>query len=106
MIFRNPWTEEEDLILMKEYLKYKSRWTEISKKIKGRNIYTIKNRIPCLCNKFRIPKNRKAIEESFSKIIEQREGSRKKVHHDDTIIENYKNMIEVQKSRFICIFFI
>lgn len=56
---------------MKQYLKKKSKWTEISKKLKGRNIYAIKNRIHSLCNKFQIPKSKKDMEEAFSKLVEE-----------------------------------
>ncbi|CAD8156058.1 unnamed protein product [Paramecium pentaurelia] len=39
-----PWSKEEDLIVMEAYQKYGSRWTEISKLLKGRPENMIKNR--------------------------------------------------------------
>ncbi|CAD8163347.1 unnamed protein product [Paramecium octaurelia] len=39
-----PWSKEEDLIVMDAYQKYGSRWTEISKLLKGRPENMIKNR--------------------------------------------------------------
>ena len=80
---------------MKEYLKKQSKWTEISKKLKGRNIYAIKNRIQCLCNKFRIQKTKKAMEENFTKVLEELETCKKKVHKDK--MENQiKNIFDHQ----------
>lgn len=55
-------------------MKNQSRWTNISKKLQGRNIYSIKNRIHVLCTKFRIPKNKKAIFNSFTEIAEEMES--------------------------------
>ncbi|CAK82503.1 unnamed protein product (macronuclear) [Paramecium tetraurelia] len=39
-----PWSKEEDLIVMDAYQKYGSRWTEISKLLNGRPENMIKNR--------------------------------------------------------------
>ncbi|CAD8077453.1 unnamed protein product [Paramecium sonneborni] len=39
-----PWSKEEDLIVMEAYQQYGSRWTEISKLLKGRPENMIKNR--------------------------------------------------------------
>ena len=79
---------------MKQYLKKQSKWTEISKKLIGRNIYAFKNRIQCLCNKFGIQKTTKAMEENFRKVVEEMETCKKKVHRDksDSHIKNIQNI--------------
>ena len=95
---RNPWTHHEDIILMQQYLKKQSKWTEISKKLKGRNIYAIKNRIQCLCHKFQIPKNQKAMEETFRKVLNEIDVCNKKIHCE----KNMDNQMIAIKNAFIC----
>lgn len=34
----DPWTKEEDIIVMEAYQKYGSRWTDISKLLSGRPV--------------------------------------------------------------------
>lgn len=46
---------------MKEYIAHGSKWTKISEKIKGKNVFSIKNRFFHLANK--LAKNSKTEEE-------------------------------------------
>lgn len=41
---RKPWTFAEDHILLNEFLLHGSKWTLISEKLKGRNVFSVKNR--------------------------------------------------------------
>ena len=51
---RTNWTDEEDFLLMNEYSIHKAQWTKISKKMIGRNVYSLKNRFSTLCKKLHL----------------------------------------------------
>ena len=50
-IKKGNWTEEEDRRLLKLQQKYGNRWSDISKKLEGRNENSVKNRWKSLCKK-------------------------------------------------------
>lgn len=51
LFFRDFWEIDEDIILLSEYLVHSSKWTKISEKLTGRNIYSIKNHFHSLLKK-------------------------------------------------------
>lgn len=60
------WSDEEDLILLKEYMQNSGKWSLISQKLSGRNCYCVKNRFESLCRKFNVKKE----SDSLSKEVE------------------------------------
>jgi hypothetical protein len=50
---REPWTEAEDLVLLKGFLKHGKQWALIAKKIEGRTGGIVKNRVNSLIKKFK-----------------------------------------------------
>jgi myb proto-oncogene protein len=50
-INRNPWTEEEDLVILEKQKAKGNRWSDISKGLTGRTENAVKNRFNCLIKK-------------------------------------------------------
>ncbi|KAM7252654.1 hypothetical protein ACFE04_008163 [Oxalis oulophora] len=57
-IKKEPWTEEEDMILIDAHRKLGNKWTEISKKLPGRPENTVKNHWNAVKRKQIFPKGR------------------------------------------------
>jgi hypothetical protein len=49
---REPWTDEEDLLLLQTHLQLGNKWSEIAKCIKGRGENAVKNRFNILHKKY------------------------------------------------------
>ena len=67
---KGDWTTEDDIILLKNYLKYHKKWSKINAKLKGRNDNIIKNRFYKLmkCNNL-MDKNRKNFNDEKIRIL-------------------------------------
>lgn len=64
------WTSDEDKVLINEYLAYGSKWSKISKKLRGRNCYSIKNRFDLICRRLKLC-NKKDNEEKLQKLLKE-----------------------------------
>ncbi len=52
-INKNPWTEDEDLVLLMKQQKKGKKWAEIAKEMEGRTENQVKNRFNALIKKIR-----------------------------------------------------
>ncbi len=50
---RDPWKDEEDVILLKEYLRNRNKWSEIARSLSGRSENAVKNRFNILLKKYK-----------------------------------------------------
>ena len=73
---RLSWSDDEDLILLKEYMQNSGKWSLISQKLSGRNCYSVKNRFESLCRKFNVKKESdslgKEVETMYQTIYESK----------------------------------
>lgn len=91
-IFRKPWTKIEDIILLNEFLEHGSKWTLISEKIKGKNVFSIKNRFFHLINKF----NGNKISEAFEKSMKADNCRNRIIEKKNTDMNNISNTFQNQ----------
>lgn len=65
---KGPWRPQEDLTLLKEFVKLGKRWSEIAKKLQGRTENAVKNRFNLLMMKQEKVQGRKRSHEHFSQM--------------------------------------
>ena len=98
-LFRHPWTLEEDIILLGEFLNFGRKWTEISKLFQGRNVYSVKNRFCGFITKFRLEKNSDDLKQHIQKIMEELLVFKKKQRktYDDQPLQLSQIFIPISK---------
>lgn len=75
---------QEDIILLSEYLLNSSHWSKISEKLRGRNIYSIKNRFNSLLAWGKIEKNSVKLNEEIKSMLNDfKEKNLKKLHTEE-----------------------
>ena len=79
------WSDEEDLILLKEYMQNSGKWSQISQKLSRRNCYSVKNRFESLCRKFNVKKELgKEVETMYQSIYEAKKHQKNEKEEQTT----------------------
>lgn len=87
LVFRNYWCNDEDIILLSEYLIHSKKWSNISLKLPGRNVHSVKNRFYSLLNQNEISMNSPDLLGEISRLLKAfKQNSNKKIKS-----ENQKN---------------
>ena len=74
-INREAWTNEEDILLLENYLVYGNRWSIINKSLKNRTDGAAKNRINSLINKLKQElRNFGELSEAIAKLIREKKS--------------------------------
>lgn len=84
LFFRKPWTKAEDTILLNEFLEHGSKWTLISEKIKGKNVFCVKNRFFHLIKKI----NGAKISEEFENSMRRNKRVHKTTENQNDVQTN------------------